>query len=393
MKKKILGITFILALLLCLPIAAGAEIIDSGDCGADGDNVTWTFDDSGTLTISGEGDMVQLDQYSLSPWNELEDDVKRVVIEDGVTSISEYSFPDFNQITDISIPASVSYIGTPAFYWCTSLTNFYVDEDNPNYCSVDGNLFSKDMMTLIQYALGKTNTHYEIPNGVKSISAYAFSYARNLTNVIIPDSVSDIGEHAFHNCYITNLVLPSNLKKINMFAFHQCGRLNEITIPDGVTEIGYWAFNECYNLTQITLPKSIQEIGSWAFGNLKDVFYKGTKNEWNNINISNRNNWDLLSGATIHYTAIGTAPPKIDSITQNERNIEIQLADVEYDSDLITVFCDSNGMVDFERIGISASDMLKTAAIPDGTKTVRVFIWDSLNGMRPLCKTEKVDIN
>ena len=117
-----------------------------------------------------------------------------------LTTINNYAFERCNSLTSVFIPASVTTIGYEIFRNCTSLTSIVVDEDNSNYKSIDGNLYSKDGQTLIQYAIGKSNTTFEIPAGVTTIVAGAFQYCNNLTSIVIPDSVTTIGERAFAYC-------------------------------------------------------------------------------------------------------------------------------------------------------------------------------------------------
>lgn len=148
-----------------------------------------------------------------------------------LTSIGECAFENCN-ITSISIPSSVTSIGDFAFYSCFSLTSIIVDTDNSNYMSIDGNLYTKDGRTLIQYATGKKETSLNIPSGVTSISESAFSYCANLTSITF-------GEN-------------SQLTSISSYAFDRCYSLTSITLPSSVTSIGDYAFNSCDSLTSIT---------------------------------------------------------------------------------------------------------------------------------------------
>lgn len=92
-----------------------------------------------------------------------------VEISDSVTSIGDFAFAYCTVLTSVEIPDSVTNIGYGAFYNCSSLENIKVNESNQNYCSVDGNLFNKDKTELIQYAIGKTDTGYDVPDSVTSI--------------------------------------------------------------------------------------------------------------------------------------------------------------------------------------------------------------------------------
>ena len=158
-------------------------------------NLTWKLDADGTLTISGTGAMKNYD-YNDNPspvYNN--SNVKKVVIEDGVTSIGNSAFNECISLTSITIPDSVTSIGT-----------------------------------------------------------YAFSGCRSLTSITIPDSVTSIGASAFNSCSgLTSITIPDSVTSIGNFAFSYCISLTSITIPDSVTSIGSYAFYNCKNLTTISL--------------------------------------------------------------------------------------------------------------------------------------------
>jgi len=181
-------------------------------------NLTWKLYEDGTLTISGTGAMKNYD-YNDNPspvYNN--SNVKKVVIEDGVTSIGNSAFNECISLTSITIPDSVTSIGTYAFSGCRSLTSI------------------------------------TIPDSVTSIGAYAFQSCSNLTSITIPDSVTSIGASAFNSCSgLTSITIPDSVTSIGNFAFSYCISLTSITIPDSVTSIGSYAFYNCKNLTTISL--------------------------------------------------------------------------------------------------------------------------------------------
>ena len=133
-----------------------------------------------------------------------------ITIPDSVTSIGSFAFYGCTSLTSITIPDSVTSIGSFAFDECTSLTSIIVSESNVNYKSIDGNLYSKDGKTLIQYAIGKTAKEFIIPDSVTSIGEYAFYGCWSLTSIIIPDSVTIIGYAAFLNCTLLTSITFSD---------------------------------------------------------------------------------------------------------------------------------------------------------------------------------------
>lgn len=182
------------------------------------------------------------------------DSLTSATIGSGVTSIGDAAFQGCIGLTSITIPNSVTSIGGNAFSGCTglmniwigsglknigfyftfsgcsSLTSITVSSENTEFKSIDGNLYSKDGKVLIQYAIGKTNTSFNIPEDVKIINVAAFMGCKNLTIVTMENGVTSIGDHAFEFCT----------------------GLTSITIPDSVTSIGSYAFSNCTSLTSIT---------------------------------------------------------------------------------------------------------------------------------------------
>jgi len=126
-------------------------------------------------------------------------------------------------------------------------------------------------------------------------------------NVTVPDSVTRIGEYAFHYCSSLKAVTfgeNSQLSEIGVSAFFNCSSLTSITIPDGVTGIGDEAFSVCSSLASITIPDNVTGIGSCAFSScesLKKIYYRGTEEQWNAISKGYEWNYNTGSGS---YTVI-----------------------------------------------------------------------------------------
>ena len=262
-----------------------AEIVDSGTCG---DNLTYTLDSNGVLTISGTGDM----QNSSFGWDK--DLIKSVVINDGVTRIGSNAFSACTGLTSVTIPDSVTSIDSYAFDGCTGLTSITISDSVTRI----GNYAFRGCTSL---------TSITIPDGVTSIGTYAFSGCTGLTGITIPDNVTSIGGYVFYKTayynndsnwednvlYIGNHLIKAKdsisgvynikdgTKTIANSAFLRCTGLTSVTIPDSVTSIGYYAFDSCTGLTNITIPDSVTSIEYYAFYNT--ALYNNDSNWEDNV--------------------------------------------------------------------------------------------------------------
>ena len=182
--------------------------------------VKGTLSEDGTLTISGTGDMP--DYFSVkAPWYDNREEIKKVVITDGVTNIGRSAFNGCVNLISVTIPNSVASIGDYAFYNCYSLTSI------------------------------------KIPNSVTSIGMYAFYFCTGLTSVEIPNSVTSIGENAFCDCSnLTSVTIGNSVMSIGKQAFDSCSSLTSLEIPNSVTSVGERAFLFCSRFTSITFKGS-----------------------------------------------------------------------------------------------------------------------------------------
>ena len=256
-------------------ISSGIFHFYDGTCG---NNVFWTLDAEGTLTISGTGATKDYQTSDKSPFDH-RTDIKKVVIESGVTSIGYGLFLYCSNLTEVSIPNSVTSIGAGAFYQCPSLKNITL----PNSVTSIGT---------DAFGYCTSLTSIKIPNSVTSIGNFTFEYCTNLTNITISNSVTSIGTDAFGYCTsLTSVTIPNSVTSIGDYAFEYCTDLTNITIPNSVTSIGIGAFFKCSSLTSITIPKSVTSIGPSAFSNcsnlasiaIKKSLYEKCKNAFLNI--------------------------------------------------------------------------------------------------------------
>lgn len=268
----------------------------SGTCG---ENVTWTLNGDGLLTISGIGAITDFKFYngSSSPFYSMRRDIRTVIIQEGVTYIGDATFWQCYCLTKITIPSSVTRIGDCAFYACSSLTNislpdsitsigfnaFYncsqltsmiipknvvsigdtafmecsnlkeitVETENTTYASEDGVLFNKEKTELIvcpEKKKGKEGK-YKIPNTVTNIKDCAFVSCVELSDIEIPDNVKTIGKSAFASCRsLTDAVIPNSVMSIGESAFYRCTSLVSVVFSDNITEIERGTFDSCEKL-------------------------------------------------------------------------------------------------------------------------------------------------
>ena len=285
------------------------------------------YEDEG-FYCTAKGFTVTLDRYNVN--------TSEVTIPDGIDAIENRAFSSCTELMRVTIPDSVTSIGDDEFAGFSNLTSINVDPNNRVYTSIDGNLYSKDGKTLVQYATGKTATEFTIPTGVKIIGNYAFSGCSKLTSITIPDSVTSIGEHAFYYCTsLTSITIPESVTSIEGNAFYGCfslanvyyagsedrwndlqtnisdgneslldantycryevisnyfitqelnglrtlskytGSGTNVTIPDGIEVIGDSVFSNQINIRNITIPEGVTKIGNsafWSCDNLTKVY-------------------------------------------------------------------------------------------------------------------------
>ena len=245
-------------------VAAQSYYVAGGQCG---DDLTWTLDSSGILTISGTGPMYG---YSLfkNPWCDsalrnsgISTRVKNVEISSGVTTLGAYALSACDSMVSVSLPETLLAVGEDCFFSSTALHNI------------------------------------SIPNSVRSIGDCAFSGCNGLTRVTLGSGLKGIGSQAFNGCSsLSGIVIPEGVPAIEAFTFQDCSNLMEITIPRTVTSIGIYAFDGCYGLSKVT--------------------FTGTRSQWNAIDMDDGN--DPLLSANITFAGSGPAAPTVTAGTDSQ---------------------------------------------------------------------------
>lgn len=246
MKKKIL---LTLMLVVFGVIVLGTFSVSAASSGTCGTNLTWKLDSSGTLTISGQGDMDDGSYSSDVPWYSSRENITKVVVKNGVTSIGNYAFYGCSSLKTVTIPTSVTSIGSDAFYNCSSLTNI------------------------------------TIPSKVTSIGDYAFYGCSSFTSITIPDGITSISRSAFGACTnLTEVKFPSQLTSIENYAFSSCKGLTTLKFPENLKTIGDSAFRDCTNLSSVVIYNTIEKVKQDAFWDCAkpfNIYFNGSQGEWN----------------------------------------------------------------------------------------------------------------
>ncbi len=260
---------------------------------------------TGVISVSIPSTVNRIYSYAFS-----KSGITEITIPEGIEVLAERTFYSCSELADVNLPTSLKTIERNAFSWCEALE------------------------------------YIEIPASVETIGDWAFSFAGlksvvvpdgitvlngtfsncELVTAILPESLTVIGPSTFFSCrYLEKVNMPKNLTVIGESAFSYCRKLKEINIPSTVTQIGSFAFNTCIALSgRLTLPDALTEISHGAFGKcifdeviipsgittisadafaeclaVNNVFFCGTEDEWNSINVESGN--EFLTSAKVYY--------------------------------------------------------------------------------------------
>lgn len=336
MKKRILSTLLAFCMVLSLlPGTALAATVDSGSCGT---FTNWTLDSDGTLTISGTGSIAD---EAVQPWRKYSSEIRKVVVNSGVTRLGYGSFFECRNLIDVRLPNTLTIIGKYAFHNCTSLPSISI----PN-----------SVTNIEEYAFYWCSalTTLAIPSGVISLGNGAFYGCGALVSVTLPSTVVSIGEGTFSRCSkLRTITIPNSVTSIGASAFEYCSALTKITIPQSVVslgndvfyyctglsnatilgdvDIGFGLFNMCSNLKSVTLSRGLTSIADWAFrgcDKLSDIYFAGSEAEWNTITVGSANS--ALTKVTMHYNSGGSDEPETYTVTFDPNDGSTSATEKEY---------------------------------------------------------------
>ncbi len=217
----------------------------------------------GTAVVTFKG------YYSSTYWGGYSGDVviPTTVIHEGktypVNIIDHYAFIHCPGLTSITIPESITTIGS-AFYDCGGLTRVNIT-DIEAWCKID--MHSNPLVYAHHLYLNGTEvTDLIIPESITKVGDFAFEGCSGLASVTIPNTVTSIGDNAFEGCSgLTSIIIPNSVTEIGSVAFEGCTGLRSVTLGNALTRIGTYAFSGCAGITSIKIPKTVTAIGANAF--------------------------------------------------------------------------------------------------------------------------------
>lgn len=217
----------LLVVLLLLPAMPMARA--EGESGSCGDGLTWSLS-AGTLTITGSGAMTNYTEKNMAPWYHLRDEIIRLELPAGLTSIGDLAFYGCGRLSAVVIPDSVTRIGQYAFARCSE-------------------------MKLLN-----------LGSGLVEIGESAFAECYAVEALRLPESLRSLGKNAFYRCEsITSVVIPAGVTQIGYAAFAYCLDLVTADVRSAVSELPELIFYGCEKLISVTISGNVDTIGDFAF--------------------------------------------------------------------------------------------------------------------------------
>ncbi len=294
MKKRIISLILIIIMAVGLfPSTAFASNVISGSCG---EAAAWSLDrSSGVFTVSGSGEMDSYGSIQV-PWRNLRDEIRSVVIAEGITSVGRFALGYCENLQNVSLPQSLTSIGEAAFISCTALSTINIPagvttiddmaflncqelRESKGFIIVRDTLFgyhgSSKAVTIPEgvqrigseaFSYNDTVESVHIPDGVTKLGGCIFEYCSALKSVRMPQQVTEMGGELFKGCIaLTSAKIPAGATEISSFFFYNCVALKSVKLPNSVAGIGTSAFDGCSALSSVNIPTALTHLGTCAF--------------------------------------------------------------------------------------------------------------------------------
>lgn len=296
--------------------------------------------------------------------------IKKFEIPKNVKVINKYTFFLCTNLEEITIPANVTTIGEQAFARCKNLSSVTIETTKLGKNGCENGIFADCSISNVTFPEGITympdrlfnsagfveGAKITIPGSVKEIGSGAFSYARNLSEIIFEeDNVTKIGERAFFSTGIKKIELPSKIQAISPFMLNSCPNLEEITIPSNVKEIGEWAFFNSTALSKVTI-----ETTKIAKNKCGESIFKRCNIETVILPEGMKCIPDMMFyGAGFAQGAKVTIPASVTEIGKNAFQLAENLSEVVFAGDKVSAI----GAQAFAESGITAIEIPKKVTV------------------------------
>ena len=246
------------------------------DKGSLSDDVNWFLYDNGLLEITGKGSIPSYSKGN-APWYQYKDNITSILVRSSITDIGDSSFYGCNNVTEITLPfvgasrdakgysCSFGYI----FGYSTSSytsSNSFDDDFAPDY-GYKGPFYNG------VYDNGYYYYRFSVPSSLKKVTVTdatqigkgAFHKCTGISEIVLNDGITSIGDYAFYNCGVKDFAIPNYVETLGKYAFYNCNNLQEVFIPNSVTAIGAYTFYGCNGITKLNISENVTTIGNYAF--------------------------------------------------------------------------------------------------------------------------------
>ena len=243
------------------------------DKGSLSDDVNWFIYDNGLLEITGKGAIPSYSKGN-APWYQYKDNITSILVRSSITGIGSSAFYGCNNLKDITLPfvgasreakgysCSFGYIFGYSTSSYTSSNSFY-DDFAPGYGYKESSGY-KDICYYYQFSVPSSLKKVTVTDATQ-IGKGAFHKCTDISEIVLNDGITSIGDYAFYNCGVKDFAIPNYVETLGKYAFYNCKNLQEVFIPNSVTAIGAYTFYGCNGITKLNISENVTTIGDYAF--------------------------------------------------------------------------------------------------------------------------------